>query len=99
MSALKPVTTQRYAAALSDFSYDLKALGMGVHELTEEELDWFLAERVVDLFLRWLSDRSAREYLRRGEVSLTRLRVDISTSSWSLAYRYCTVGAHVWAVV
>ena len=23
---------------------------MGVHELTEGELDWFLAERVVDLF-------------------------------------------------
>eukprot|EP00959_Pyramimonas_sp_CCMP1952_P440387 9220337-Pyramimonas_sp.AAC.1 len=38
------------------------------------------------LFGRWLSERSAREYLRRGEVSLTRLRVDIAKSSWSLAY-------------
>ena len=45
------------------------------------------------------STRLAREYLRRGEVSLTRLRVDISNSSWSLAYRYCSVGAQVWAVV
>ena len=35
MSALKPVTTQRYAAALSAFSSDLEALGMGAHELTE----------------------------------------------------------------
>ena len=50
MSALKPITTQRYAAALSDFSSDLEVLGMGVHELTEGELDWFLAQRVVDLF-------------------------------------------------
>ena len=50
MSALKPVTTDRYAAALCDFSSDLEALGYGIHELTEEELDWFLAERVVDMF-------------------------------------------------
>ena len=50
MSALKPVTIQRYAAAISDFSSDPEALGLGVGQLTEEELDWFLAERVVDLF-------------------------------------------------
>jgi len=51
------------------------------------------------LFGRWLSDRSAREYLRRGEVSLTRLRVDIATEAWSLAFGYCKLGSHVWAVV
>ena len=50
MSALQPATTDRYAAALRDLSNDMEELGTGVYELTEEELDWFLAERVVDLF-------------------------------------------------
>ena len=34
MSALKPVTTDRYAAALCAFSSDLEALGYGIHEIS-----------------------------------------------------------------
>jgi integrase len=48
------------------------------------------------LFGRWLSERSAREYLRRGEVSLTRLRVDIASSAWMEAARFCSFGAASW---
>ena len=31
---------------------------------------------------RWLSERSCREYLRRGEVMMLRLRADIASESW-----------------
>lgn len=48
------------------------------------------------LFGRWLSDRSAREYIRKGEVAIHRSRVSVAASfreNWS---RWASLISHVW---
>ena len=42
---------------------------------------------------RWLSERSCREYLRRGEVMMLRLRADISLDSWRRLEVLAALGA------
>lgn len=46
---------------------------------------------------RWLSERSAREYLRRRDVALLRLRHDIDEDAWRRAAALAALGPSVWA--
>ena len=50
VSALQPTTVDRYARCIDDFSSELEARGVRLGSVSEEELDWLLAEKVVDLF-------------------------------------------------
>ena len=45
---------------------------------------------------RWLTERSCREYLRRGEVMVTRLRGDIPKFAWQRADALAAVGEDAW---
>ena len=45
---------------------------------------------------RWRTERSCREYLRRGEVALLRLRKDLPHSAWERCQRLATWGPRVW---
>ena len=47
-------------------------------------------------FGRWLSERSMREYLRRGEVSLLRLRGDLSRQAWQVVRSLLHLGINCW---
>ncbi len=49
-------------------------------------------------FGRWLNDRSAREYLRKGEVSLLRQATEIPVSAWQLAAKFAAMGPKVWSM-
>ena len=44
------------------------------------------------LYGRWASQRSAQEYLHRGEVSLTALNPDIGLEAWQKCHRYASLG-------
>jgi integrase len=48
------------------------------------------------LYGRWLGERSCREYLRRGEVAVLRMRQDIPTSAWTRCQKLGSLGAAVW---
>jgi integrase len=50
LSSLTGTTQDRYLAARTAFSNDLADLGLDMHDLDEHELDWLLAERVVDIY-------------------------------------------------
>ena len=55
----------------------------------------------LSLFLmasRWLSERSAREYLRKGEVSVLRLRGLIPKASWLKAHKMASLGDTAWDI-
>ena len=45
---------------------------------------------------RWLSERSAREYLRKGEVSVLRLRGLIPKNAWLKAHKMALLGDTAW---
>jgi integrase len=47
---------------------------------------------------RWLSERSMREYLRKGEVTLLRLRGAVAKSSWTRASSLSKLGLAAWDV-
>ena len=47
---------------------------------------------------RWLSERSAREYLRKGEVSVLRLRGLIPKASWLKAHKMASLGDTAWDI-
>ncbi len=49
------------------------------------------------LYGRWASQRSAQEYLRRGEVSLTALNQHIALESWQRCFRFASLGHSAWA--
>jgi hypothetical protein len=57
-----------------------------------------LGMSVVDImeFGRWLNIRSAREYIRKGELCLTELRRDIPATAWRKARVLGAVGHQVW---
>ena len=40
----------RYQGAVDDFSSELKSRGIGLDDLTEEQLDYILPAHVIDLF-------------------------------------------------
>ena len=48
------------------------------------------------LFGRWLSDRSAREYIRKGEVAILRSRTMVSESVRANWHRWCRLAPKVW---
>ena len=50
----------------------------------------------IALIGRWLSDRSMREYLRRGEVAQLRLRKDVVAGTWERIDELALIGEHVW---
>jgi len=50
-------------------------------------------------FGRWLAVRSCREYLRRGEVSITRLRHDVTSDTWAKLQQLAAFGPLVWDTV
>ncbi|CAE8732571.1 unnamed protein product, partial [Polarella glacialis] len=50
----------------------------------------------IAIFGRWLSERSMREYLRRGEVSLMRMRGQIRRDDWRRTQVLAAMGPEVW---
>lgn len=48
-------------------------------------------------FGRWLSDRAAREYIRKGEVAKLRARTDITAEDWQRILNWQTLAGGVWA--
>ena len=48
------------------------------------------------LFGRWLSDRSAREYIRKGEVAIHRSRVSVAAGFRENWLRWASLISHVW---
>ena len=48
---------------------------------------------------RWLSERSAGEYIRRGQVALLALRDDIPPQAWEKAHAVAVLGPRVWQMV
>jgi len=50
MSCLQPATQARYEQALVTFSSELAARGLSLLDMAEDDLDWTLAEKVVDLY-------------------------------------------------
>lgn len=50
LSALRGNGQQRYEAAVEDFARELKARGVEFQSVPLEELDWLLAEKVVELW-------------------------------------------------
>ena len=45
---------------------------------------------------RWLTERSAREYLRKGELALLKMRNDLSADVWARVSRFAKLGANGW---
>jgi integrase len=45
---------------------------------------------------RWLSERSAHEYIRRGEVQQERMRADIGHGVWMNVARLAAIGPKAW---
>ena len=45
---------------------------------------------------RWLSDRSMREYSRKGEIAQLKVRRDIPPETRARVGRLASVGEHVW---
>ena len=50
-------------------------------------------------FGRWLSMRSAREYIRRGELGLHAARRDVSASARERVYALASIGPTIWDLV
>ena len=48
------------------------------------------------LFGRWLSDRSAREYIRKGEVAILRTQELLGPDPWMLWVKWSKLLPHVW---
>lgn len=102
---LCPVSYARFARQLQVAA---TALGFGAvrwtsHGLRRGAATQLLREGVplkdVMLAGRWLSERSCREYLRRGEVCLTRLRADITPAAWARATRLASAGELAWTQI
>ena len=45
---------------------------------------------------RWMSERSCREYIRRGEVGILRLRADLPPNAWTRCRRLAVLGEKSW---
>ena len=89
------------------FQKAAQALGFGSVRWTSHSLRWGGATELyrqnmpfkdLQQFGRWLSDRSTREYIRRGEVSLTRFNTGISEAAWARAHALASVGVRVWSL-
>lgn len=50
------------------------------------------------LYGRWLSERSAREYIRRGEVAVVRARTMLAGMSWERIDRWSKLCDHCWVL-
>lgn len=48
---------------------------------------------------RWLSEKSAREHVRRGEVALLRARAEAAPTTWRRVERWAAVGPLIWRLV
>ena len=74
-------TLRKCAGALGFEQLDLTS-----HSLRRRGATGFICKQFpiadVMLFGRWASESSAREYLRRGEVFLTRFRADYPAAAW-----------------
>lgn len=67
----------------------------GISELAR--LNWSMAE--ICFFGRWASASSAREYIRRGEILVMKLRKDVAPQSWERAQALAALGAQAWSMV
>ena len=82
---------------------DCETLGLTTHSLRR----WGASELsrqgvlMMDLlaFGRWLSARAAREYVRRGEVAITRVRQDLPLTTWARMQFWSALSTHVWGIV
>lgn len=97
-----------YAVLQRRFQRAATFLGFGAihwttHSLRRGAATSMLQQRVplADIMLRgrWLSERSAREYLRRVDVAIMRLRQDIEPLAWRWAGALAALGPMVWAYV
>ena len=50
------------------------------------------------LFGRWASERSAKEYIRRGEVAIHRARAELGPLTWARIQHWAQIGRNAWAV-
>lgn len=50
------------------------------------------------LYGRWLSERAARDYIRKGEVAVIRARQIISGSDWKRVTNWCALAPQAWAL-
>lgn len=50
------------------------------------------------LYGRWASERSARDYIRKGEVAIHRARADLNQLTWHRITRWADSLAHVWMI-
>eukprot|EP00971_Amphidinium_carterae_P137572 2726484-Amphidinium_carterae.1 len=50
----------------------------------------------VILFGHWASSKTAREYIRRGEVAVLQLRSDVPQDAWAKAQHFTSLGSQVW---
>ena len=57
-----------------------------------------LAIADICLFGRWSSDRSAREYIRKGEVAVLRSQATVTETARNTWNRWCQLSAHVWSL-
>ena len=57
-----------------------------------------LGTPMVDIMIagRWLTERSCREYLRRGEVMLTRLNSQVAAETWERIAKLAAAGEVEW---
>lgn len=92
-SLMCPVTYSRYGRQLQRAAEALgfRSIRWTSHGLRRGGATQLLREGVplADVMMagRWLSERRCREYFRRGEVCLTRLRADIEVRAWQRAAR------------
>jgi integrase len=82
---------------------DCETLGLTTHSLRRSGASELSRQGVplMDLlaFGRWLSPRAAREYIRRGEVAVTRVRRDLPASTWERIRFWSSLSANVWSIV
>lgn len=57
-----------------------------------------LAIADICLFGRWSSDRSAREYIRKGEVAVLRSQSVVTEATRATWNRWCLLSSHVWSL-
>lgn len=50
------------------------------------------------LYGRWLSERAARDYIRKGEVAVIRARQIISGADWKRVTSWCSLAPQAWSL-
>ena len=50
LSAMRGTGSDRYAKAVEDYSNDMALRGIAVADVEDQELDWMLAEQIIDWF-------------------------------------------------